>query len=172
MFETSFDTSSDKFQNYYKNVSERMKNRELDILIVVNMFLTGFDATRLNTLWVDKNLRYHGLLQAYSRNNRILNSVKTHGNIVCFRNQEKATNDAIALFGNKEARGIVLLRSYQDYYHGYHNGEKHIPGYKELIEKLLEKFPVDQPLNNETDKKRIYQIIWRDFAIAEYPVCI
>ena len=97
MFGTSFDTSSDKFQNYYKDLSERMKNREMDILIVVNMFLTGFDATTLNTLWVDKNLRHHGLSQAYSRTNRILNSVKTHGNIVCFRNLEKATNEAIAL---------------------------------------------------------------------------
>ncbi len=85
MFGTSYDTSSDKFQNYYKDVSERVKKREIDILIVVNMFLTGFDATTLNTLWVDKNLRLHGLLQAYSRTNRILNSVKTFGNIVCFR---------------------------------------------------------------------------------------
>ena len=107
MFGTSFDTSSDKFQNYYKDVSERVKNREIDILLVVNMFLTGFDATTLNTLWVDKNLRYHGLLQAYSRTNRILNSVKTFGNIVCFRNLEQATNEAIALFGNKNASGIV-----------------------------------------------------------------
>jgi len=119
MFGTSFDTSSDKFQNYYKDVSERVKNREIDILLVVNMFLTGFDATTLNTLWVDKNLRYHGLLQAYSRTNRILNSVKTFGNIVCFRNLEQATNEAIALFGNKNASGIVLLRTYSDYYHGY-----------------------------------------------------
>jgi len=119
MFGTMYDTSSDKFQNYYKDVSERVKNREIDILLVVNMFLTGFDATTLNTLWVDKNLRYHGLLQAYSRTNRILNSVKTFGNIVCFRNLEQATNEAIALFGNKNASGIVLLRTYSDYYHGY-----------------------------------------------------
>ena len=118
MFGTSYDTSSDKFQNYYKDVSERVKNREIDILIVVNMFLTGFDATTLNTLWVDKNLRLHGLLQAFSRTNRILNSVKTFGNIVCFRNLEKATNESIALFGDKEASGIVLLKAYDDYYHG------------------------------------------------------
>ena len=98
MFGTSYDTSSEKFQNYYKDISERVKNREIDILIVVNMFLTGFDATTLNTLWVDKNLRLHSLLQAYSRTNRILNSVKTFGNIVCFRNLEKATNESIALF--------------------------------------------------------------------------
>ena len=88
-FGTSYDTSSDKFQNYYKDLSLRVKNREVDLLIVVNMFLTGFDATTLNTLWVDKNLRYHGLIQAFSRTNRILNSIKTFGNIVCFRNLEK-----------------------------------------------------------------------------------
>ncbi len=93
---------ADKFQNYYKDVSERVKNREVDILLVVNMFLTGFDATTLNTLWVDKNLRLHGLLQAFSRTNRILNTVKTFGNIVCFRNLEQATNESIALFGEKE----------------------------------------------------------------------
>jgi type I restriction enzyme R subunit len=115
MFGTSYDTSSDKFQNYYKDVSLRMKNREIDLLIVVNMFLTGFDATTLNTLWVDKNLHLHGLLQAYSRTNRILNSVKTFGNIDCFRNLEKSTNEAIALFGDKEASGIVLLKTYQEY---------------------------------------------------------
>src|SRR3546814_3149075 len=100
--------SSDlKFQNYYKDLSQRLKNRELDLVIVVNMFLTGFDATTLNTLWVDKNLRAHGLIQAYSRTNRILNSVKTYGNIVSFRDLEQATNDALALFGNKDAKGIV-----------------------------------------------------------------
>src|SRR5699024_6891493 len=103
-------------QDYYKDLSDRVKNREVDLLIVVNMFLTGFDATTLNTLWVDKNLKQHGLIQAYSRTNRILNSVKTYGNIVCFRDLEEATNDAIALFGNKDAGGIVLLQSYEDYY--------------------------------------------------------
>ena len=108
-----------KFQNYYKDVSLRMKNREIDILIVVTMFLTGFDATTLNTLWVDKDLRMHGLIQAYSRTNRILNSIKTYGNIICFRNLEKATNDAIALFGDKDAKGIVLMRTYDEYYNGY-----------------------------------------------------
>ena len=97
-----------------------MKNRELDLLIVVNMFLTGFDAKTLNTLWVDKNLKMHGLLQAYSRTNRILNSVKNCGNIICFRNLEQATNDAIGLFGNSEAHGVVLLRSFEEYYYnGY-----------------------------------------------------
>ena len=118
-FGTSFDTSADKFQNYYKDLSLRLKNREIDLVIVVNMFLTGFDATTLNTLFVDKNLRAHGLIQAYSRTNRILNSVKTYGNIVCFRDLEEETNDAIALFGNKDACGIVLLKPYGEYYDEY-----------------------------------------------------
>ncbi|MDF1496903.1 MAG: type I restriction endonuclease subunit R [Patescibacteria group bacterium] len=153
MFGTSFDTSSDKFQNYYKDVSERVKNREIDTLLVVNMFLTGFDATTLNTLWVDKNLRLHGLLQAYSRTNRILNSVKTFGNIVCFRNLEKATNESIALFGDKEACGIVLLKAYADYYNGYKDGKKEVRGYKSLIDELLEKFPVGERILGEQNQK-------------------
>lgn len=115
MFGTSFDTSTEKFQNYYKDLSLRMKNREIDLVIVVNMFLTGFDATTMNTLWVDKNLRAHGLIQAYSRTNRILNSVKTYGNIVSFRNLEAETQDALALFGNKDAAGVVLLKPYDEY---------------------------------------------------------
>ena len=120
---TNFDTSSDKFQNYYKDLSMRVKNREVDLLIVVNMFLTGFDATTLNTLWVDKNLKMHGLIQAYSRTNRILNSVKTYGNIVCFRDLQKATDDAIALFGDNDASGIVLLKSFSDYWNGYEDAK-------------------------------------------------
>ena len=115
MFHTNYDTSSDKFQNYYKDVSLRMKNKELDILIVVNMFLTGFDATTMNTLWVDKNLKMHGLIQAFSRTNRILNSIKTFGNIVCFRNLQKRVDSAISLFGDKNAGGIVLLQNFKDY---------------------------------------------------------
>ena len=118
-FSMNFDTSSDGFQAYYKDLSDRMKKREIDLVIVVNMFLTGFDSTTLNTLWVDKNLRLHGLLQAYSRTNRILNSVKTYGNIVCFRDLEKATNESILLFGNKDAGGIVLLKPYREYYDEY-----------------------------------------------------
>lgn len=153
MFGTSFDTSAEKFQNYYKDVSERVKNREIDVLIVVNMFLTGFDATTLNTLWVDKNLRLHGLLQAYSRTNRILNSVKTFGNIVCFRNLEKATNEAIALFGDKEAGGIVLLKAYGDYYNGYKDGDKEVRGYKSLVDELLEKFPIGERILGEQSQK-------------------
>ena len=164
MFGTSFDTSSDKFQNYYKDVSERVKKREIDILIVVNMFLTGFDATTLNTLWVDKNLRLHGLLQAFSRTNRILNSVKTFGNIVCFRNLEKATNESIALFGDKEASGIVLLKAYDDYYEGYKDGEKEVRGYVSLVEELQERFPVGERILGEQDQKdfiKLYGAILR-----------
>lgn len=153
MFGTSYDTSSDKFQNYYKDVSQRVKDREIDVLIVVNMFLTGFDATTLNTLWVDKNLRLHGLLQAYSRTNRILNSVKTFGNIVCFRNLEKATNESISLFGDKEASGIVLLKSYSEYYNGYKDGNKEVRGYASLVAELLEKFPVGQRIDSEQAQK-------------------
>ncbi len=153
MFGTNYDTSADKFQNYYKDVSLRMKNREIDILIVVNMFLTGFDATTLNTLWVDKNLRMHGLLQAYSRTNRILNSIKTFGNIVCFRNLEKATNDAIALFGNKDACGLVLMKTYEEYYKGYEDDKgHHVKGYEELVE-LLRAFKPGEIIASEEEKK-------------------
>lgn len=164
LFSVSFDTSSDSFQNYYKDVSQRVKNREIDVLIVVNMFLTGFDATTLNTLWVDKNLRLHGLLQAFSRTNRILNSVKTFGNIVCFRNLEKATNESIALFGDKEASGIVLLKAYADYYNGYIDGEKQVRGYASLVTELLEKFPVGERVlgeQNQMDFIRLYSGILR-----------
>ena len=130
MFHTNYSTDGDKFQNYYKDISLRMKNKELDLLIVVNMFLTGFDATTLNTLWVDKNLKMHGLIQAYSRTNRILNSIKVFGNIVCFRNLQKRTDNAISLFGDKEAGGIVLMRGYKDYYFGYEDADgKYHPGY-------------------------------------------
>ena len=118
-FKTNFSSEGNGFQDYYKDLSDRVKKREVDLLIVVNMFLTGFDATTLNTLWVDKNLKQHGLIQAYSRTNRILNSVKSYGNIVCFRDLQEQTNDAIALFGDKDASGIVLLKSYEDYYYGY-----------------------------------------------------
>ena len=142
-FSTSFDTSADKFQNYYKDLSLRLKNREIDLVIVVNMFLTGFDATTLNTLFVDKHLVNHGLIQAYSRTNRILNSVKTYGNIVSFRDLEEETNEAIALFGNKDARGIVLLKPYGDYY----------AEYAERANELLEKFPLGKPIIGELAQK-------------------
>lgn len=142
-FGTNYDSSSQKFENYYKDLSMRVKNREVDLLIVVNMFLTGFDATTLNTLWVDKNLRQHGLIQAFSRTNRILNTVKTFGNIVCFRDLKKETDDAIALFGNKDAGGIVLLKTFEEYYSkGYDEKGKKQPCYVELIERLQTDFPL------------------------------
>ncbi len=158
IFHTSYNTSSEKFQNYYKDVSLRMKNREIDILIVVNMFLTGFDATTLNTIWVDKNLKYHGLLQAFSRTNRILNSVKKYGNIICFRNLEQETNEAIALFGNKDAGSIVLLKDYESYYAGYNEDGKHYDGYKELIGRLLSEFPLNQVIQGEKSKKEFISL--------------
>ena len=159
MFSTSYDTSADKFQNYYKDLSQRVKDREVDILLVVNMFLTGFDATTLNTLWVDKNLRMHGLLQAYSRTNRILNSIKTFGNIVCFRNLEEATNESIALFGDKEAGGIVLLKTYEDYYRGYEDKGEPVKGYQTLIEELRANFPLDSLLRQRIkgeEKQKVF----------------
>lgn len=163
-FHTNFDTSPAKFDNYYKNVSQKLKEREIDLLIVVNMFLTGFDATTLNTLWVDKNLRYHGLIQAFSRTNRILNSVKTFGNIVCFRDLQKNTNDAIALFGNDNARGIVLLRTFAEYYSGYDETKPdgsivHREGYEEMIVELQKSFPLgDNGVMGEQEKKRFLNL--------------
>lgn len=155
MFSTNYDTSSDKFQNYYKDLSLRMKNRQVDLLIVVNMFLTGFDATTLNTLFVDKNLKQHGLIQAFSRTNRILNSVKTFGNIVCFRDLQQATDDAIALFGDKDASSIVVLRDFLSYYDGYDTEKgKHCYGYKELVEQLQNEFPEGQTILGEDAERR------------------
>ncbi|WP_171299496.1 type I restriction endonuclease subunit R [Enterococcus cecorum] len=146
MFHTNYSTDSDKFQNYYKDVSLRMKNKELDLLIVVNMFLTGFDATTLNTLWVDKNLKMHGLIQAFSRTNRILNSIKTFGNIVCFRNLQKRVDTAISLFGDKNAGGIVLMKEFKDYYYGYEGIDGKIyPGYIDMMDDLTSKFPLSDP---------------------------
>lgn len=153
MFHTNYDTSSDKFQNYYKDVSLRMKNKEIDILIVVNMFLTGFDATTLNTLWVDKNLRQHGLIQAFSRTNRILNSVKAYGNIVCFRDLQKETDEALALFGDKDASSIVLLKDYNSYLKGYDDGKGHHRGYEEIVEEIRERFPLGEQIIGEQNKK-------------------
>ena len=147
MFSTSWDTSSEGFQGYYKDFSARLKNRELDMAIVVNMFLTGFDATTLNTLWVDKNLRFHGLIQAYSRTNRILNSVKTYGNIVSFRDLKDETDDALALFGNKEAGGVVLLKPYAEY----------LEEFTSTLEELRTQFPDpgELPVGEEAQKELI-----------------
>lgn len=158
MFKTNFDTSADKFQNYYKDVSKKVKDRELDLLIVVNMFLTGFDAPTLNTLWVDKDLRLHGLLQAFSRTNRILNSVKTFGNIVCFRDLEEKTNESIALFGDKNAQGIVLLKDYEFYYKGGNNNNTFEPGYVMLVNELKTKFPLGTPINSESEQKEFIKL--------------
>ena len=161
MFHTNYSTDSDKFQNYYKDVSLRMKNKELDLLIVVNIFLTGFDATTLNTLWVDKNLKMHGLIQAFSRTNRILNSIKTFGNIVCFRNLQKRVDSAIALFGDREAGGIVLLRKFKDYYYGYiaQDGESK-PGYVDMVGELTEKFPLSEPRIEGEQSQRDFIVLF------------
>lgn len=158
-FKTNFSSEGNGFQDYYKDLSDKVKHREIDLLIVVNMFLTGFDATTLNTLWVDKNLKQHGLIQAYSRTNRILNSVKSYGNIVCFRDLQEQTNDAIALFGDKNASGIVLLKSYEDYYYGYEDDKgKHQKGYEERIAELIQKYPLGEQIIGEQAKK--------DFIVA------
>jgi type I restriction enzyme R subunit len=152
LFGTNYDiSSSDRFENYYKDISLRLKNRELDMLIVCSMFLTGFDATTLNTLWVDKDLRLHGLLQAFSRTNRILNSVKRCGNIVCFCDLEQATKDAITRFGSSDALAIALLKTYKEYYEGYDEPDElenivHYKGYKELVDELKSKFPLKKSI--------------------------
>lgn len=147
-FSISFDTSADKFQNYYKDLSQRLKKRELDVVIVVNMFLTGCGVTALNTLWVDKNLRSHGLIQAYSRTNRILNLVKICGNIISFRDLEQETNDVLALFGNKDSRGVVLLKPYVEYYMEY----------KEQIEELVDGFPLGKAIIGEAAQKAFIKL--------------
>lgn len=165
LFATNFDTSSDKFQNYYKDLSQRVRNREIDILIVVNMFLTGFDATTLNTLWVDKNLRQHGLLQAFSRTNRILNSVKTFGNIICFRDLKEETDRAIALFGDKDAGGIVLLRTYREYYEGYEQEGRWQTGYRDLVGQLENNYPLGQAILGESKQKDFIKIFGKILKI-------
>ncbi|MFU0527945.1 type I restriction endonuclease subunit R [Gardnerella vaginalis] len=158
MFGMHYDTSNSEFQSYYKDVSMRMKNKEIDVLIVVNMFLTGFDATTLNTLWVDKNLRMHGLIQAFSRTNRILNSVKTFGNIVCFRDLSYQVDKAVALFGDKDAQGIVLCPTFEQIFNGYvdANGSERC-GYSDLVNELMEKYPLQgfNIVGEENQKKFI-----------------
>lgn len=158
MFKTQYDTSAQKFPNYYKDLSLRMKNREVDILIVVNMFLTGFDATTLNTLWVDKKLEYHGLIQAFSRTNRILNATKSFGHIICFRDLQKETDEAISIFGDKNASGMVLLKSFNDYYNGYEENNKHHKGYSEIVNELLDNYPLHS----------LHAILSSERATAEY----
>lgn len=158
MFKTNFSLSN--FDAYYKDVSKKLKEQEIDILIVVNMFLTGFDSKYINTLWVDKNLEYHGLLQSFSRTNRILNDVKKFGNIVCFRDLEEATNESLKLFGDKEAKNIILLRTFREYLEGYKDKDgKYNRGYNELVEELKEKFDLSNfPLNTDEKEKEFISL--------------
>lgn len=159
-FKTNFSTSGGKFQDYYRDVSERVRNREVDLLIVVGMFLTGFDAKTLNTLFVDKNLRYHGLIQAFSRTNRIYNRVKAFGNIVCFRDLEEATKNAIRTFGDEKSVNTILEKSYQDYMEGYVDEEtgEAIQGYRPLCREITEKFPEPTEIKREDEKKEFAQL--------------
>ena len=152
-FATNYDVDAKSFQNYYRDLAKRVKNKEVDLLIVVGMFLTGFDAPTLNTLFVDKNLRYHGLIQAYSRTNRIYNSTKSFGNIVTFRDLEQDTIDAITLFGKSNTRNIVLEKSYQEYMEGFTDAGEARRGYLEVIAELQERFPDPDEIQTEKDKK-------------------
>ena len=153
-FKTNFSVDSNGFQNYYRDLAKRVKSQEVDLLIVVGMFLTGFDAPTLNTLFVDKNLRYHGLLQAYSRTNRIYDATKTFGNIVTFRDLEKATIDAITLFGDKNTRNVVLEKSYKEYMEGFTDTEGAARrGFMEIVKELEERFPDPTSIEKESDKK-------------------
>ena len=152
-FSTNYDVDAKSFQNYYRDLAKRVKNKEVDLLIVVGMFLTGFDAPTLNTLFVDKNLRYHGLIQAYSRTNRIYNSTKSFGNIVTFRDLEQDTIDAITLFGKSNTRNIVLEKSYQEYMEGFTDAGVARRGYLEVIAELQERFSDPDEIQTEKDKK-------------------
>ena len=159
-FKTNFSTNGSEFQNYYKDLSKKVKDKKIDILIVVGMFLTGFDAPTLNTLFVDKNLRYHGLIQAFSRTNRILNKVKTFGNIVCFRDLEKATKNAIKTFGDENSVNIILEKSYNDYIKGFKDEEtgKSVKGYIDLCNEIVKKFPKPVEIEKNQDKKEFAEL--------------
>ncbi|WP_455037348.1 type I restriction endonuclease subunit R [Leptotrichia massiliensis] len=159
-FKTNYSTNGKEFQNYYKDLSQKVKNKEIDLLIVVGMFLTGFDAPTLNTLFVDKNLRYHGLIQAFSRTNRILNKVKTFGNIVCFRNLEKATEDAIKTFGDENSVNVILEKSYDEYINGFTDEEtgKSMKGYVDLCNEIVEKFPNPVEIKLDSEKKEFAEL--------------
>jgi len=159
-FQTNFTIDGNGFENYYKDLSSRVRNKEVDLLIVVGMFLTGFDAPTMNTLFVDKNLRYHGLIQAFSRTNRILNKMKAFGNIVCFRNLEKATKDAIKLFGDENSINVIIERSYDEYINGFMDEDTGVvfKGYKELCEEIIEKFPDPTEIKLEKDKKEFVKL--------------
>ena len=159
-FKTNYSTNGKEFQNYYKDLSQKVKDKEIDFLIVVGMFLTGFDAPTLNTLFVDKNLRYHGLIQAFSRTNRILNKVKTFGNIVCFRNLEKATEDAIKTFGDENSVNVILEKSYDEYINGFTDEEtgKSMKGYVELCNEIVDKFPNPVEIELDSEKKEFAEL--------------
>ena len=159
-FQTNFTIDGNGFENYYKDLSSRVRNKEVDLLIVVGMFLTGFDAPTMNTLFVDKNLRYHGLIQAFSRTNRILNKMKAFGNIVCFRNLEKATKDAIKLFGDENSINVIIERSYDEYINGFTDEDTGVvfKGYKELCEEIIEKFPDPTEIKLDKDKKEFVKL--------------
>ena len=159
-FKTNFSTNGNEFQNYYKDLSKKVKDKKIDILIVVGMFLTGFDAPTLNTLFVDKNLRYHGLIQAFSRTNRILNKVKTFGNIVCFRDLEKATKNAIKTFGDENSVNVILEKSYNDYIKGFKDEEtgKSVKGYIDLCNEIVKKFPKPVEIEKNQDKKEFAEL--------------
>lgn len=160
MFNTSFGIDSKEFQNYYRDLAKRVKNKEIDLVIVVGMFLTGFDAPTLNTLFVDKNLRFHGLIQAFSRTNRIFNATKAFGNIVTFRDLEQNTIDAITLFGDSNTRNIVLERSYKEYLEGFQDvisGKIH-KGYIEIVKELNDRFPYVDEIETEQDKKEFAKL--------------
>ncbi|HEL2244465.1 TPA: type I restriction endonuclease subunit R [Streptococcus suis] len=153
LFQTNYTINGNDFQDYYRDLAKRVKTGEVDLLIVVGMFLTGFDAPTLNTLFVDKNLRYHGLIQAFSRTNRIYDATKSFGNIVTFRDLEKATTDAIKLFGKTETAEVLLERSYTDYLHGYMDAGEQQAGYLVVAQELLERFPEPSEIVKESDKK-------------------
>ena len=159
-FKTNYSTNGKEFQNYYKDLSQKVKDKEIDLLIVVGMFLTGFDAPTLNTLFVDKNLRYHGLIQAFSRTNRILNKVKTFGNIVCFRNLEKATEDAIKTFGDENSVNVILEKSYDEYINGFTDEEtgKSMKGYVDLCNEIVEKFSNPVEIELDSEKKEFAEL--------------
>lgn len=160
MFRTSFGVDSKEFQNYYRDLAKRVKNQDIDLVIVVGMFLTGFDAPTLNTLFVDKNLRYHGLMQAFSRTNRIYDATKTFGNIVTFRDLEQATVDAITLFGDKNTKNVVLEKSYEEYLKGFTDiatGDAR-KGYIDIVKELKEQFPQPDEIVTEADKKAFVKI--------------
>ncbi|HFR3771044.1 TPA: type I restriction endonuclease subunit R [Streptococcus suis] len=158
LFGTNFSINGNEFQNYYRDLAKRVKTKEVDLLIVVGMFLTGFDAPTLNTLFVDKNLRYHGLIQAFSRTNRIYDATKSFGNIITFRDLEKATTDAIKLFGKTETADILLERPYHDYMHGYTEAGEEQKGYLEVVQELQERFPNPSDIVKEKDKKEFVQL--------------